>query len=488
MSLKQKTVTGIFWSSVERFSVQGIQLVLQTIIARILHPSDYALIAMLAIFLAISRSFIDSGFSNALIQKQNRTDVDFSTVFYFNILVGFFFYFILFFTSPYIAAFYNAPILADLTKVVAINVIFNSLIVVQRARLTINLDFKTQTKVSLLSVIISGIIGIGMAYKGFGVWALAIQSVVATGIIMILLWIYSRWIPQKVFSISSFKKMFSFGSKLLLSGLMDTIYSNIYTLVIGKKFSKVDLGYYTYADNITQFPSSNVTGVLQRVTFPVLSSIQDNDEKLKEIYRKFLCLSAFIIFPLMIGLSAIAEPLVRLVLTDKWSGSILLLQILCLAQMWYPVHAINLNLLQVKGRSDLLLRVEIVKKTIGVLLLCITLPIGIVAMCWGLVAASLIGLFINTYYTGKLIQVGYLRQMKDLLPILGNSLSMGIIVWGIIQLIHINILALIIGITVGAVYYFSIARMTRSKELQEVISLLDILKEKVNYNQSKLPF
>ena len=473
MSLKQKTVSGIFWSSTERFSVQGIQFVLQIIMARLLLPSDYGLIGMLAIFLAISQSFIDSGFSNALIRKQNRTEADFSTVFYFNIVVGLFFYFILFFASPYIAAFYNAPVLEILTKVIAINVFINSLAIVQRAKFTINVDFKTQTKASLSSIIISGIVGIGLAYRGFGVWALAVQSVLSSCINMIALWVLSRWKPQIVFSTSSFKELFSYGSKLLLSGLLDTAYKNIYTIVIGKKFSKVDLGYYTRADQFSQFPSSNITGILQRVTFPVLSSIQDDDERLRETYRKFLRLSAFVVFPLMIGLLAVADPLIRLLLTEKWAGVILLLQILCLSQMWYPIHAINLNLLQVKGRSDLFLRLEIIKKIIGVSVLCITLPLGLIAMCCGMIATSLIGLFINTYYTGKLIQVGYLEQMKDLLPILGNSFLMGIFVWGVTQLIHINILALITGISIGSIYYFSVAHITQSKELQEIKSLVD---------------
>lgn len=478
-SLKQKTVSGTFWSGVDRFSAQGIQLVLGIIIARMLPPEDYGVIGMLAIFFAVSQSFISGGFYIALIRKQNRTDADYSTVFYFNIVVGLAFYFILFFSSPYIAAFYKTPILDSLTKVVAVNVILSSLVIVQRARFTINLDFKTQTKVSLISVIISGIIGIGMAYKGFGVWTLAAQSIISSGITMILFWRYSNWIPKRVFSISSFKEMFFFGYKLLISGLIDNIYNNIYTLVIGKKFSQIDLGYYTRADNFAQFPSSNITNILQRVTLPVLSNVQNDNEKLREMYRKFLCLSAFIIFPLMIGLSATADPLIRLILTDNWSGAILLLQILCLSQMWYPIHAINISLLQVKGRSDLFLRLEIIKKVIGVIILCITIPIGVAAMCCGAVINSLIGLFINTYYTGKLIQIGYWKQMKDLLPILVNTFSMGIIVWGITELIHNYILALIVGITVGGIYYYFFARITRSMELQEVKNLLDMQIDKI---------
>jgi len=478
MSLKQKTVKGIFWSSIERFSVQGVQFALGIVLARLLSPADFGLIGMLAIFLAISQSFIDNGFSNALIRKKSRTEIDFSTVFYFNILVGILFYFILFFSSPYIAAFYKAPILESLTKVIALTVFFNSLTIVQRAKFTINVDFKTQTKASLISVIISGMIGIWMALKGFGVWSLAVQSILATFINMVVLWIYSRWTPLKVFSISSFKEMFSYGSKLLLSGLIDITYRNLYTIVIGKKFSEVDLGYYTRADQFAQFPSSNITGIIQRVTFPVLSSIQDNDNKLQETYRKFLRLSAFIVFPLMIGLLAVADPLIRFLLTDEWSGTILLLQILCLSLMWYPIHAINLNLLQVKGRSDLFLRLEVIKKIIGVSVLVITIPLGIAAMCIGAIISSLIALFINTYYTGKLIQVGYLKQMKDLLPMLLNSFSMGLIVWIITRLVHIHILALIIGISVGSVYYFFVAHLTKSQEFQEIKSLIDIEKVK----------
>ena len=478
MSLKQKTVSGIFWSSVDSFSVQGIQIVLVIILNRILLPEDFGVIGKLIIFLAVSQTFVDSGFANALIRKQNRTETDFATVFYFSIITGLLFYFILFFISPYIAAFYNTPILESLAKVVALNIFINSLTIVHRAKFTINVDFKTQTKASLLSVIISGIIGIVMAYKGFGVWALVVQSVVGTCINMIMLWIYSSWLPLKVFSISSFKEMFSYSSKLLISGLIDTIYNNIYTLVIGKKFTESDLGYYTRADGYSQFPSSSITMVLSRVAFPILSSIQDDNEKLKETFRKFLCISAFIIFPLMIGLLAIADPLIRSLFTDKWAGMILLLQILCLSRMWISIHAFNLNILYVKGRSDLFLKLEIIKKVMGVIILCITIPIGVVAMCWGLVVNSFICLFINTYYTGKLMQFGFLKQMKDLLPTVANSFSMGIIVWGITQLIHINILALIAGITFGVIYYFSVAYLTKSQELQEVISLIDIEKVK----------
>lgn len=471
-SLRQKTVSGVFWSGIERFSVQGIQFLIEIIMARLLTPSDYGVIGMLAIFLAISQSFIDSGFSNALIRKPNRTEVDYSTVFYFNIIVGTFFYFLLFFTSPLIADFYKTPILEPITKVVALNLFINSLVVVQRARLTIAINFKTQAKASLIAVLISGIIGITLAYQGFGVWSLVVQSVCNTGINMILLWIFSKWKPLKTFSYQSFKEMFSYGSKLLLSGLIDTTYKNIYTIVIGKKFAATELGYYTRADQFAQFPSSNVTGVLQRVTFPVLSSIQNDEERLRNVYRKYLRISSYVIFPLMIGLAAVASPFIRLILTDKWEGVILLLQILCIARMWYPVHAINLNLLQVKGRSDLFLKLEVLKKLVGVTILCITVPMGITMMCVGSAFSSVIALVINTYYTGKLIRVSFFMQMKDLSPTLAYSLSMGLFIYLTINFINSNLLQLIVGIFIGVLYYLTISYLTHSRELRELLSLV----------------
>lgn len=254
-SLKQKTISGVLWSCVERFSVQGIQFVIMVIMARILLPSDYGMIGMLAIFIAIAQTLIDSGFSNALIQKKDRSEIDYSTVFYFNIAVGIVLYFILFFSSPLIARFYNTPELTGLTRVLALNLFINSLAVVQRAILSIKIDFKTQAKASFSAAIISGIVGIVMAYTGFGVWSLAVQTVLNAFVNTVLLWIFSKWIPLKVFSFESFKKLFAFGSKLLASGLLDTIYRNIYTIVIGKKFASTDLGYFTRADQFAQFPS-----------------------------------------------------------------------------------------------------------------------------------------------------------------------------------------------------------------------------------------
>ena len=472
VSLKQKTVTGILWSSIERFSVQGVQFVIMIIMARILLPSDYGMIGMLAIFIAISQALIDSGFSNALIRKTNRSDVDFSTVFYFNIVIGILLYLILFFTSPLIAEFYKTPELTNLTRIIALNLFINSLAVVQRAILTIRIDFKTQAKASFCAALLSGIIGIIMAYTGFGVWAIAVQTVSNGFINTGLLWILSKWKPLRVFSYHSFKELFFFGSKLLFAGLLNVIYQNIYTIVIGKKFHSTDLGYYTRADQFAQFPSSNLTGIMQRVTFPILSEIQDDKERLAKAYRKFLRLSAFIIFPLMTGLAAVAYPFIGCLLTEKWNFTALLLQIICFSYMWYPIHAINLNLLQVEGRSDLFLKLEIYKKLLGVVVLCVTIPMGLVAMCWGAVVSSLLALVLNTYYTNKLIRVGLIKQLRDLSPALFYSFSMSAVVYFFIHLIYQKFLQLFLGIIVGIVYYFLISYLTKSQDLQEFILLI----------------
>jgi O-antigen/teichoic acid export membrane protein len=471
-SLKRLTAKGVFWSSVERFSAQGIQFVLGLILARILSPSEYGIIGMLSIFIAVAQSFIDSGFSNALIRKKDRNEVDYSTVFYFNIIVGIVAYFILFFLAPLIANFYETPILSQLTKVVALNVFINSLAIVQRAKLTITVDFKTQAKATTLSVILSGILGIYLAYTGLGVWALAIQSVSRNFINVLLLWILSKWKPKRIFSMSSFREMFDYGYKLLISGLIDTLYRNIYSLVIGKVFSANDLGNYSRAQQFANFPSSNITGVIGRVTFPIMSKIQDDDERLSNTYRKYLRLTAFIVFPLMMGLAALARPMIIFILTEKWEATIILLQILCFSMMLYPIHAINLNLIQVKGRSDWFLKLEIIKKIVGVSILCITIPMGLVAMVVGGIFTSIICLGINTHYTGKLINLGFWKQMLDLAPIFLISVMMGAVVSLSVYFVTINLLKLIIGIIVGIIFYFLSAKILKMKELDDLMSLI----------------
>ena len=475
-SLKQKTVKGVLWSSLERFSVQGIQFVVMIIMARMLTPNDYGLVGMLAVFIAVSQSLVDSGFSQALIRKQNRTETDNSTVFYFNIIVGFILYGLLFALAPFIADFYNEPQLTAITRVIGLSVLFNSLVVVQRALLTIKIDFKTQAKAALTAAIISGVLGIWMAASGYGVWSIVAQQLANLGINTLSLWFLSHWRPNLIYSWKSFHELFGFGSKLMVSGLIDTIYRNIYLIVIGRVFSAADLGYYTRAHQFTDFPSSNVSGIIQRVTYPILCSIQNENERLSYVYRRFLRLSAFIVFPLMMGLAAVAEPLVLALLKEQWLFAATLISIICFSMMWYPIHSINLNLLQVKGRSDLFLKLEIYKKIVGIIILCITLPMGLIAMCVGSFFSSMIALVINTYYTGKLINVGFLRQMHDLFPILGLSFSMGSFVYLIIRLMSLNpIVELSLGICIGIIFYILLSILFKFSEFNE---LLDLLKRK----------
>lgn len=471
-SLKNKTVKGVIWSSVERFSVQGIQFLVMIVMARLLTPKDYGLVGMVAIFIAVAQSLVDSGFSQALIRKQNRTETDNSTVFYFNIFVGILLYLVLFAIAPLVADFYDSPELTALMRVICLSVVFNSFVVVQRALLTVNIDFKTQAKASLTAAVVSGVIGIGMAYSGFSYWSIVAQQLVNLGLNTLLLWIFTRWRPRWIYSWGSFRELFTFGSKLMFSGLLDVVYRNMYLLVIGKVFTASSLGYYTRANQFAEFPSSNLTGIMQRVTYPVLCQIQDDDERLAQIYRRFLRLSAFLIFPLLVGLSAVAEPFVLLLLKEQWLFAATLLQIICFAMMWYPIHAINLNLLQVKGRSDLFLRLEIIKKAIAVLILCVTIPMGLIAMCVGQILSSLIALIINTNYTGKLIQVGFLRQMRDLLPTLLLSLSMWGVVYGITSCLSGIILQLIVGIIAGMVYYIALSALFHFPELKELYSII----------------
>ena len=473
-SLKQKAAKGVLWSTVERFSVQGVQFLIMIVMARLLTPHDYGLIGMLAIFIAVAQSLIDSGFSQALIRKQDRTEADNNTVFYFNIVVSTLLYLILYASAPFVADFYNTPQLCPVMRVVCLSIIFNSLAVVQRALLTIRIDFKTQAKAALTAAVTSGAVGITMAYHGFGVWSLVTQQLLNLGINTGLLWLLSKWRPRLIYSWQSFHELFAFGSKLLASGLLDTIYRNIYPIVIGKLFSASSLGHYTRAHQFSEFPSSNLTGIIQRVTYPVLCEIQNDDARLASIYRRFLKLSAFIIFPLMVGLSSVAKPFVNIVLGPQWSFCGQLLQILCFGMMWYPIHSVNLNLLQVKGRSDLFLKLEIIKKILGISVLCITAPFGLIVMCYGQIFNSLVALAINTYYTGKLINVGFIRQMCDLLPTIALCLVMFALILTVNSFITGDVIKLCAGIVIGVIFYTFTSRLFKFSELTELTNLLKV--------------
>lgn len=480
-TLKQQTIKGTVWSTIEKFSVQAVSFIIMIFMARVLTPEDYGLVGMVTIFIAISQSLVDSGFSQALIRKQNRTETDNSTVFWFNMVTGVIIYFIMFFCAPVIAIFYNEPLLIPITRFISLSIIINSLVVVQRAILTSNLDFQSQAKASLTATILGGALGLSLAYTGFGVWSIVWYQIANLGINILILWIVTKWYPRWIFSWNSFKELFNFGSKLAASGIISTLYTNIYLLVIGKVFKASDLGYYTRAQQFAAFPSSNITSILQRVTYPVFCKIQDERERLTISYRQFLRVSGYIIFPLMVGLAVLAKPIVLVVLKPDWEFAAVLLSILCFALMWYPIHAINLNLLQVTGRSDLFLKLEIWKKVVGVAILCATVPIGLIAMCVGQIFSSLISLGINTYYTGKLINLGFWKQMKDLLPALTYSLCMGLSVYAFILLIESEWLKIIVGFSIGLIVYLGLSHFTDSKDLKFILELFNsFIRKKTN--------
>lgn len=475
-SLKQTATKGIFWSVAERFSVQGTQFFIMLVMARLLLPSDYGLVGMITVFIALSQSLIDSGFSQALIRKQDRTETDNCTVFYFNIVIAVTLYFLLFAVSPAVATFYDTPELCKVMRVVSIVIIINALTVVQRALLTAKIDFKTQAKASFAAAVISGILGIVLALNGYGVWALVYQQIINQVINTIILWCYSTWRPKLIYSWLSFRNLFAFGSKLMAVGLIDITYNNIYPIIIGKVFSPADLGHYSRARNFSDLPSSNVAGILQRVTYPLLCQIQNEDARLAIVYRRFLKLSAFVIFPLMCGLAGLSTPLITTLIGEKWLFCSELLTIICFTMMWYPIHSINLNLLQVKGRTDIFLKLEFYKKGIGLTLLFLSIPYGVKAMCAVGILGSLIALAINTYYTGKLIQIGFFKQMRDLLPTLCLSLLIFFAVYNLHYVVSSAYGQLLIGIPLGILIYLVPCYYFKFSELDEILKLLHIRK------------
>lgn len=471
-SIKHQVVKGVMWSAIERFSVQGIQFVLTIIIARLVLPSDYGLIAMLNVFLAIAQVFVDSGFSNALIQKKDRTETDFSTVFYFNIFISIVFYLLLYFGAPYIASFYKEPDLSPITRWIGLNIVIAGFSIVQRAKLTINVDFKRQAKASLIAVLISGIMGILLAYKGWGVWALVIQSLSNSLLNTLLLWIFAKWIPKWEFSRESFNTLFSFGSKLLLSGLLHTIYINLYSLVIGRRYTSMDVGFYNRAYQFASFPSINVVGIFSRVIFPIQCKMQD-DEYLKVSFLKYLRMSCFIIFPLMTIVTVLSKPLVLLLLTEKWLPAAELLSILCIAYMWYPIMVVNNQILNVKGRSDYFLYAEILKKVIAIAILFITLPFGVRILCWGIVVYNFFDIAIILYYSKKVIFIRYWDQIYNIIPLFFASLLTGSMVYLSMQFFKENLLGqLIVGSIIGLVVYILACLILKIREIDQIVLII----------------
>lgn len=460
------------WSVSERLSLQFVHTVISIILARLLDPAEFGLIGMLVIFTSIAQSILDSGFGSALIQKKDATQTDSSSIFYFNLLVGIVLASLLFFSAPLIANFYQQPALLALTRVLSLNMVINAFSLVQLSLLRKSMAFKKHFAVSITSVFISGFCGILAADKGLGVWSLVIQTLSNSLSQAILLWIINKWRPTRQFSLNSLKSMYSFGSKLLIAGIIETIFKNLYQTFIGKNYSAQDLGYYSRATTMESAASVATSMALGQVIFPTFSPYQDDNETLRKVHSTTIKMSMFLHAPLMIGLIAIAEPLFLFLLTDKWANSIPYFQLLCVVGLFFPVVVQNYNLLRIKGRSDLHLKLEIVKYIMTAIAIFLTYKSGILALLYGQICVAIISHVIVSIFAGKLIDYSLVDQLKGLFPIAAISAIMGFVMYLIGNLnIESNLLKFILQILAGFIIYFLINTIIKSPQLLEYKSI-----------------
>jgi len=451
---------------------QAIHFVIGLVLARLLSPTEYGIIGMAMVFIAISQTFIDSGLSQALIRKQDCSDADYNTMFYTNIALGVATFLIVFFAAGAISRFYDNPDLYLLTRVMAINLIINSFGMVETAMLTRQVDFKRQTKISLISNVSSGIIGIVLAFIGFGYWSLAIKTLCQNFFRVLLLHYTSSWKPKLVYSIQSLKEMFGFGAKLLISGLIARIYQEIYKLVIGKYFSATELGFYTRAEQFKNLPSTNIQNTTDRVTYPILSSMIGDDKKLKAGYKKLIKLMFYITSTLMLLMIINAREIVLILIGEQWAPSIDYLKIICISGMLYPLHSLNLNMLKAKGRSDLFLRLEIIKKIMVIPVIVIGIQFGMIVLLWSMVFNSFFAYLINAFYSARLINYPTIEQLMDIAPTFVHTLIMAGLAFavGTIAPSHLFLsLFMKTGVAllylIGAGYLFKIPEFIELKEL-----------------------
>lgn len=471
-SLKDKTVKGVAWSGIDNVVQFGVTFVVSIVLARLLTPGDYGLIGLTAIFTAVCSSIINGGFATALIRKKDATDADYNTAFIVNLLMSILLYSIVFASSPLIAQFFGRQELVALTRVSSLEMVIGALAIVQRTRLTKRIDFKTQTKITFIGSISSGTIGISMALLGFGVWALVGQLLSSRAIRTALLWFYNKWTPKFQFSLQSFHELFGFGWKMMVSGIIDTVWKELYQVVVGKFYSPATLGQYTRAKHFSTLFSSNLTKVIQRVTYPVLSNIQDDKVRMLSAYRRIIKTTMFVTAICMFFMGAISEPLLHCLIGSKWHEAATYLPLICLAGSTYPLHAINLNMLQVQGRSDLFLGLEIIKKIIAIGPLMVGAFVGIIPMLWTNIITTVIAYFLNSYYSGKLIGYSSWMQIKDVAPSYGLATVVALSVWFLKYLPFSNWIILPLQIVIGIIVFFAVARLTKMSEYEEVKAMV----------------
>ncbi|AIY06287.1 hypothetical protein Plano_2322 [Planococcus sp. PAMC 21323] len=485
ISLKKKAAGGIYWTVLDFLGYQGIQFFIQIILARLLLPEHFGLIGIVLIFINISNSLVDSGFSQALIRDKNTTNRDYSTIFYFNIMLSIFIYLLLFASSKPISLFFDEPAIVNILKVFGLLIILNALGIVKKVVLTKNLNFKYLTKINLFSNGVSGVIAVYLASIGMGIWVLVIHNLLSKTIYLVLIWRSSEWTPSLTFSKISLKKYYSFGIRLLISNLIDSIYRNSLSAIIGKQYSATQLGYYTNAVKLKDMISQSISVAVQRVSYPVLSTIQDDNDRLRESYRKIIKLSVFFHFPLIFGTAAIAPVLVLLIFGEKWIPMVSYFQILSVAGLLYPLQAINFNILQIKNRSDLFIKLELIKKTVFTVLLVIAIfsESGILGLMVASVINSYVSLFISAYTSGKEINYNLYLQLKDVYPTLINSIIMGFFVWLAGEYLNQSaVFLMIVQIITGIFIYIVLSFLFNKKEIQTLKNFLkhfNIVKERV---------
>ena len=477
-NLKRKVISGLFWRYMERTLAQGIQLLVTIVLARILMPEEYGTVALISVLINIALVFVQNGFGNALIQKANADSTDFSTAFYFSLGLSLIIYLILYVTAPYVSAFYRNSALTPLIRGLSVSIIIASMGTVQQAYVSRTMQFRKFFFSTLTGTIVSAFTGIGAALMGLGAWALIIQQLTNQSIDTLILWFTSGWRPTKEFSAKSLRHIFTYGWKLLVSGLIDTVYSNLYTLIIGKKFSAGDVGYY---EKGRQFPAliiMNVNATIQSVLFPALSSQQSDRSRTKAMTRRAIKTSTFIIFPCMAGLSVIARPLIALVLTEKWLPAVSYLRFFCLIYAIWPVHTANLQAINALGRSDIFLKLEIIKKALGITVLIITIPMGLRAMMIGSCIVCYIGMILNASPNTRLLNYSLVELARDLMPAALLSAFMAAVILCVGSFIDYDLAKLFVQVILGACVYAGAAALVKSDSFIYILNTVRDLRRK----------
>lgn len=469
---KNGIITNFFWRFAERCGAQIVTFIVSVVLARILAPEDYGQIALITVFTTIMQVFVDSGLGTALIQKKDADDLDFSSVFYFNFVVCLALYATMFVAAPVIAVFYNDSSLTPIIRVISLTIVISGVKGIQQSYVSRHMLFKRFFYATLGGTIFSAFLGVGLAYAGFGVWAIVAQQLSNTTIDTLILWLTVKWRPKKMFSWERLKNLLSFGWKMLASSLLDTIYNNIRSLIIGKMYSSAELAYYNQGDKMPSVIVNNINTSIDSVLLPTMANAQDDCTRIKEMTRRAIKMSTYAMAPLMMGLAFCAEPIIQLVLTDKWLPCVPYLRIFCITYMFYPIHTANLNAIKAMGRSDMFLKLEIAKKVVGIFLLISTMNFGVMIMAYSLLVGSVLNQIINSWPNRKLLHYGYGEQIKDILPSILLAVGMGICVY-FAGFIHLpTIIVLLIQICSGAIIYIGLSALLRFEEFTYIINLI----------------